>query len=151
MSFWNVCFISYNEKATTDSTHSTVLQSWDPSSTSDAYLTVLRMPQRQQILIIFIYFGNLKFLVQLGFPARGQDLRVAVLQHESALLPFRIYPTQDAMLSGTSGSAALWRLHFLLLPYVIPNPPGIMRQVMKNRDTNCVTTLAPHTLTWRDI
>lgn len=62
------------------------------------------MPQRQQILIIFIYFGNLKFLVQLGFPARGQDLRV--LQHESALLPFRIYPTQDAMLSGTSGSAA---------------------------------------------
>ena len=27
MSFWNVCFISYNEKATTDSTHSTVLQS----------------------------------------------------------------------------------------------------------------------------
>lgn len=91
MSFWNVCFISYNEQATTDSTHSTVLQSWDqPSSTSDAYLTVLRECPRgnKYSLSLFTLIGNLKFLVQLGFPARGQDLRVAVLQHQSSLLPF---------------------------------------------------------------
>lgn len=55
-------------------------------------------------LSLFTLIGNLKFLVELGFPVRGQDLGVAVLQQQSSLLPFRIYPTQDATQSGTSAN-----------------------------------------------